>query len=325
MITTVVGNYPKIPLAQKGINLRQAMSEHEKGKIDDDRLEDVYRKTILRTIEDQQTAGVDIITDGQIRWTDLTSPMTRSLQNVLPGGLRRFFDNNSYYRRPQITGLISRHRDLAASEYRFAADNGDGPVKAVLCGPITFCHLSDNYYYRSFDKLAEAIAGILAEEASALIGEGCRHIQLDEPALPLYPRKMALASTLYGRIFEGIKEEFGIFIYFSSIKPIAESLFGLPVKFIGLDLVSHPDDIKLLRRFDPDKKLVAGLFDGRNIMLENEKTIRARLDEIGTMVPFEQTLLSPSCGLECLPHKYAVAKLQRMGEVARKVSTVNSR
>jgi len=210
-------------------------------------------------------------------------------------------------------------------EYRFAAKHSTRPVKAVLCGPITFCDLSDNYYYKSFDKLAEATADVLAEEVMALIDSGCRYIQLDEPSLPFYPKKMELAAKLYSRIFSGVRIEHGLFVYFNSIAPIARTLFDLPVSFIGLDLVSHPEDLKLLDRFPSEKNLLAGLFDGRNIMLENEKSVRSAIDRITDIISHDRLLLSPSCGLEYLPQKYALAKLARMCDVAKKLTPTQAR
>lgn len=325
MKTTVIGSYPKISSVRNGVNLRQAINDAEKGKITPDELEEVYQKTIIRTIDDQVNAGVDIITDGQVRWYELTYPLATSLISLHPGGLRRFYDNNVYYRRPQVTDVMSRNKPIVTDEYEFAAKQSRNPVKAVLCGPITFCDLADNYYYKSFDKLAEAISDILAEEVVTLTQAGCRHIQLDEPSLPLYPNKMELAARLFEKIFARTSAEYGISIYFNSIRPIAVSLFDLPVKYIALDLVSHSDDITHLGEFPDDKKLVAGLFDGRNIMLENEKSIRAQIDQISRTVPPEQILLSPSCGLEFLPQKYALAKLNRMCEVAKRLTPAKAR
>ncbi len=320
MKTTVVGNYPKIPSSKDGVNLRRAINREEKGKISSVELEEIRQKTIIRTINDQLDAGVDIITDGQIRWNELTFPMATSMTGALPGGLRRFYDNNNYYRRPQVTDLLTRTKSFVTDEYKFAAEQSDRPVKAVLCGPITFCDMTDNFYYKSFDKTAEAITDLLAEEVSDLISAGCKHIQIDEPSLPLFKHKMGLARELIDRIFAGTKVESSIFIYFNSIAPIAEGLFDLPVNGIGLDLVSHSGDIDLLADFDPDKTLVAGLFDGRNIMLENEKKIRASIEKILTYLDNDKLILSPSCGLEFLPQKYAIAKMKRMTEIAKKLS-----
>lgn len=325
MKTTVVGNYPKIPSVRDGINLRNALKDLERGKIDETRLEEIYQRTILRVLSDQAKAGIDLVTDGQIRWTELTFPLANSLEGVHPGGLRRFYDNNVYYRMPQITGLLTRNGDIVVDEYRFAAENSDQPIKAVLCGPITFCALAQNHYYKSFDRLADSVSAILADEVRALYAAGCRHFQLDEPSLPLFPRRMDLAAEMYAKIFSGIDGEYGIFIYFNSIGRIAGRLFDLPLTFIGLDLVSHPGDADLIPRVDNNMKLVAGLFDGRNIMLENEKSIRLKVEALAEKVPLDRITLSPSCGLEFLPQKHAAAKMTRMCEVAQKLNSGKAR
>ena len=105
--TTVVGNYPKITEDRTSVNLRRARNRFDLKKITKEELEQAYQDTLKRVIREQEEAGVDLITDGQIRWDDLVTPFAKNIQGIEIGGLLRFFDNNVYYRRPIIKSKLS--------------------------------------------------------------------------------------------------------------------------------------------------------------------------------------------------------------------------
>ncbi|MCK4655515.1 MAG: hypothetical protein KAT85_00745 [candidate division Zixibacteria bacterium] len=92
--TTVVNSYPKISSVRGEVNLRNAINRRESGKIGDADLEQAFQETIRRTIREQQEVGLDLITDGLIRWDDPVSRFCSHIENLNRGGLLRFFDNN---------------------------------------------------------------------------------------------------------------------------------------------------------------------------------------------------------------------------------------
>jgi 5-methyltetrahydropteroyltriglutamate--homocysteine methyltransferase len=85
--TTVVGNYPKITEDKSQVNLRRARNRFDQKKITEEELKQAYKQTIKRVIKEQEEAGVDLITDGQIRWDDLVTPFAKNIQGMEIGGL----------------------------------------------------------------------------------------------------------------------------------------------------------------------------------------------------------------------------------------------
>src|SRR2546428_4929627 len=140
--TTLVGSYPRVSDRSLPVNLRQMLHQHDRGEIKDIELERAYQATIARVVKEQEEAGIDLLTDGQIRWDDLLTPLTRQLEGAHAGGLLRYFDNNVYYRHPVIEGPLRWRSQATVQDYRTAAAGTTIPVKAVLPGPITYASLS---------------------------------------------------------------------------------------------------------------------------------------------------------------------------------------
>ncbi|MBN2227482.1 MAG: hypothetical protein JW763_08960 [candidate division Zixibacteria bacterium] len=316
MITTICGNYPKIDHLKSRVNLRTAINRLESGKIDHEEYESILRQTFERTINDQLEAGIDIITDGQITWQDLFSPYCEALDNLAAGGLRRYFDNNVYYRRPQVTGEIRRiHPIVAESPVYSEMKPATAMTKAVLCGPVTFALHADDFHYGSIDSLATAVAEVIREEIVELQQLGVSYVQLDEPGLPERPEYVDLLARLVPGMLNGTDIRLGLAFYFSSLKTIASRLGEFPVDFLALDLVSHPDDMESLPTLDK-YELHAGLIDARNIMLEDTDDVASRLTLLRQQVMPKRIVLTTSCGLEFLPRDYALDKMRHLVQLA---------
>jgi len=182
MQTTVVGNYPKIPNRPRPARLRQAINRRDRGEITNEELARIEDEVTIEVIEEQAEAGVDIISDGQVRWDDDQTHIMRGLGNVEIGALQRYLDTNTYYREAEIAGAVSWREPILVRDYRFAAENSPKPVKAVLTGPLTLARLSKNEHYADTLSVALAFAEALNQEAKALVGSGATIVQFNEPA-----------------------------------------------------------------------------------------------------------------------------------------------
>lgn len=316
--TTVVGNYPKITEDKSAPNLRSALNRFDQGKISEEELEKVFQKTIKRVIKEQEEAGVDLITDGQIRWDDLVTPFAKNIQGLEIGGLIRFFDNNVYYRRPVVKSKLAFKDYSTVAEFSFLKRNSTKEVKAVIVGPFTFAKLVKDEYYNDIDKLTLDLAEILKKEAKKLEEVGAKFIQIDEPSLCFSPEKIDLVNRATRVITEGLNARTVLCLYFGSIKRLIPELFDFPVDGIGIDVVSRGENLDLILEGSFDKELVLGCLDARNTKLEDEEKLLRLFERATEKISSERIYISPSCGLEFLPHKTALAKLKRMVQAVRK-------
>jgi 5-methyltetrahydropteroyltriglutamate--homocysteine methyltransferase len=315
--TTVVGNYPKITEDKTQPNLRRARNRFDQKKMTAEELERAYQDTIKRVIGEQEEAGVDVITDGQIRWDDLVTPFAQNARGMEIGGLLRFFDNNVYYRRPVVKSRVSFGDHSVVEQFKFAKSNSKREVKAVIPGAFTLAKLSLDEFYHDEEELVLDLADILHEEAESLSEEGAKIIQIDEPSLCSHPDRLKLVHEALKVIIEGIDAKFALYLYFGSIKKLIPNLFDLPVDIIGVDVVSKRENLDLFLESNGRKQIGLGCVDARNTMMEKQSDLLALFEKVAKRTSVEKIWVNPSCGLEFLPHAEAQKKLKNMVEAAR--------
>jgi 5-methyltetrahydropteroyltriglutamate--homocysteine methyltransferase len=310
--TTVVGSYPKITEDKTQANLRRARNRFDQRKISAEQLEKAYQETIKRAIREQEEAGIDLITDGQIRWDDLVTPFAKSIRGMEINGLRRFFDNNVYYRRPVVKSKASFGDHSVVDEFKFAKVNSRNEVKQVIPGAFTFARLSVDKFYHDEEKLVLDLAEILHDEARQLSEEGAEIIQIDEPSLCFHSDKLSLVQESLRVITGGIKAKFALYLYFGSIKELVPDLFDLPVDVIGVDVVSKKENFDLLLDSGGKKEIGLGCVDARSIRMESQPELISLFEKVAKKIPADKIYINPSCGLEFLPHVEAQKKLKNM-------------
>ncbi len=320
--TSLVGSYPRVSDQPLQVNLRQMLHKHDRAELSDAELEHAYRATITRVIKEQEDAGIDLLTDGQIRWDDLLTPFSRQLEGIQVGGLLRYFDNNVYYRHPIVKAMVRWRGPASVEDYRVAAAATRHPVKAVLPGPITFAALAEDRFYKEFEKLALSVAEALHQEAMTLDRAGAPWIQIDEPALGGQPDWVPLARTCIQTVTRGLRARTALATYFRPIASIWTQLRSFPVNALQVDVVERPEQLDLVLQDPPDTEVVLGCVDARNTRLEDCDALARLLDRAAQRIGSERLWASPNCGLEFLPHATAQRKMVRLVET---VGAVNGR
>lgn len=318
--TTVVGSYPKPPEEGETFKVRKTLHALEKGQATVDDLHAAQDELARAVIAEQEQAGVDLVTDGHVRWDDILTPFARTISGFEIGGLLRWFDNNVYYRRPICIGDLEWGGPSSVEAFRFASSVATKDVKAVIPGPVTFARLSVDEHYGDHEQFVLAIASVIGQEAFELQAAGARFIQIDEPALLDAPEDLELARRALEIITQDLGDaELTLATYFGDAKRLGAELFDLPVHRIALDLISGPENRELIGSLPKDKKLQAGIVDARNTMLEPEDGLARTIEELAGHVGAERLSVAPSSGLEFLPREKARAKLERLSAAAQKV------
>jgi len=324
MQTTAVGNYPKIPNRPRPARLRQAINRRDRGEITGEELARIQDEVTIEVVGEQIEAGLDVITDGQVRWDDDQTYVMRALGGVEIGSLERYLDTNTYYRRPEVTGAVSWREPILVRDYRFAAENSSKPVKAIVTGPYTLAALSLDKHYGSREKLAMALAEELRNEVQALAQAGAPIIQVNDPVIVFHKEDIDLFCRALTRMVDGVQAETALYTWFGSADGILPALLGLPVDTLGLDFVSGRDNWEALKSVRFGKKLGAGIVDGRNTRIESLEQIEESIRRLSEFVSADRIYVNPSCGLEYLPREIAFEKLKRMVEGARRAQPVTA-
>jgi 5-methyltetrahydropteroyltriglutamate--homocysteine methyltransferase len=321
---TTVGSYPRPPEEGGEFRLRKTLQALDRGEATPDDVraaEDALTEEIL---VEQSDAGVDVVTDGQVRWDDPVTRVAEALDGFAISGLIRFFDNNTYFRQPVVKGPVRREAPILVDEFSFARQRSSRPVKAVLCGPYTLAALSSDEHYRDRAALLADLAASLRDEARDLASAGATVIQFDEPALARVPGQpagdLAALAAVAGTLVDGVDATTVLATYFGDVVPLGSALFDLPFDAFGLDLVAGPQSAELLTAVPSEKRLQAGVVDARNTRVETTDDVVRVVGDLAESVSLERLWLSPSCGLEFLPREAARRKLERLAEVKERVS-----
>lgn len=319
--TTVIGGYPKPPPEGGTFTVRKTLHALERGDASVDDLVKAQNELAAEVIAEQEAAGIDLVTDGLVRWDDIVTPFARAITGFEIGGLIRWFDNNVYYRRPICTGPVEWGTSASVDAFKFATSVATKPVKAVIPGPVSFARLSIDEHYSDHKSFVQALAPVLAQEAFELRAAGAKHIQIDEPALLDAPEDMDLAAEAIHVIAHELDDvELTVATYFGDAKRLGPQIFELPVDVIGLDLIAGPENLELIKSLPSERKLQAGIVDGRNTKLEDEDALVRAIEGIAANVGPDCLRLAPSCSLEFLPREKAKAKLERLVQAAGKVA-----
>ena len=323
MIKSVVGNYPRVGPPSKAPSLRQALTQFDEGKMGAEELQRVEDQVTQEVLEQQIEAGLDLVTDGQVRWDDAQTYFAGGIQGFSTNGLLRYFDTNTYYRQPVAETALRWTVPVTVRDYEFAAAHSSKPVKAAMIGPYTLARLSQRKHYRSFRRMVLDLATALNREARALEAAGASVIQFDEPAILKYPEDFGLFEEACDQVTRGLtRGKKAVYTFFGSLDGLYPQFLRLPFDIIGLDFVQGKENWELLRSFPDDKELGFGIVDARNTKMETVEELVEAVRRISRLVPLTRLHINPSCGLEFLPRANAYAKLRRLVEGANRAQEV---
>lgn len=335
-LTTVVGSYPRPRwLIDELIKLQGKQKESE-SKFNAE-VEEAFCKATKEIIEEQENLGIQLITDGQLRWNDALAYIAEKISGFEMNGLIRYYDNNFYYRRPEIVSNIEWVEPILVNDFLFSKKlSKKSEVKAVLPGPYTLYNLSINKSSFKKEELILKIGEALSKEIKALQSAGCNVIQIDEPSLVYTPpsskdgeREVVEESLekIFKVIFPSTKSM--LYTYFSGLKEEHSFLLDLKFDVLGMDFVSgdsKKSNIDFLKEQKVEKKLALGLFDARNVKMESEESIKNLIEKIEKFsyhLESDEFYLNPNSGLEFLPREYALRKLKLISSIVKKLNEEN--
>ena len=318
--TTPAGSYPKIGDTTEEQKLRRALHQLDKNEITDEDLEQIQNEVTEEVIREQIDAGVDIVTDGSIRWKDPITYLVEKMFGFEITGLIRYFDTNTFYRHPIAESRVEAVKPLLVDDFKFAQSKSTKPVKAVITGPYTIAKLCRNQFYREFKQFAFDLAHIIHREAQALEEAGCQYLQFDEPAILQHKEELPLFLKIYEIVTAQLtKSEKTLLLNFGNLEGIYPKILNVQVERIGLELTKGHKNWEVLKTAPFTKKMMAGMVNARNTKMESpEETLQA-LHELGEHVNTDQLWISPSHSLEFLPRSNAKKKLEFLAQIAKQL------
>jgi 5-methyltetrahydropteroyltriglutamate--homocysteine methyltransferase len=336
LILSSTGSFPRVGDTPELQILRRTILLMDRGERTIADLADAENEMTRRAIEDQAGAGVELFTDGLVRWYDPVSHIAGKLEGVKIAGLLRYFDTNFYFRQPVLTSRPRRRGPILTEEFQFARNAlgqlpthsekaGRLSIKAVMTGPYTLARLSvaEDETMQPLEARVEAYAEALGAEVTALADAGAEFIQVDEPAILKHPEDWkifeaavhVLAKARMEANRGGRRPQLALCVYFGDAAPLYRRLSMLGVDVLGLDFTYNPKFFDQVAEEGAPLPLALGLLDGRNTKLEDPEMVARQVERVLHRVGGARVYLGPSCGLEYLPRDCAVAKLQLLPRI----------
>ena len=315
LILSSAGSYPRIGETPETQRHRRAYAQQERGEISGAEWRAVEDEVAQQVVREQAATGLDIVTDGQVRWYDPISHLARHCEGIQINGLLRYFDTNFYFRQPVVSGRIRRREPVLRREFEVARAATDRVVKPVIPGPYSLaCGSILEGGYRDRRELARAYAEVLAHEVADLVHAGAALIQVDEPYLLRAPRS---TPTSCARGSRRSRRCAATLTWRSTPSSGTRCRSGTrswrcPSTWSG----STSPTVRSWRSGSPRparrESLVLGVVDGRNTKLETRDAVFRILDRVlpGLRGPVG---LGPSCGLELLPQSPGTGEAREHG------------
>ena len=332
--SSVVGSYPQpewlVDRAMLGSRLPPRTRALEIWRVPPEHLEAAQDDATIVAIRDLERAGIDIITDGEIRRESYSNRFATALEGMdldNPGtALDRTGHPNPV---PRVVGPIRRARAVERRDVEFLRAHTDRTIKATLPGPFTMSQQAQDDYYHDEEAFAMALAAAVNEEINDLFAAGADVVQIDEPYLQARSEKAArYAIKAINRALEGVTGTTALHTCFGYAHivhsrpngyPFLEQLADTTVDQVSMESAQQHVDLSVLRALS-GKTVIVGVIDlSDGSPVETVDEVAARIRNALKYVDPERLVVAPDCGMKYLPRETAFGKLSALARAAAKV------
>ena len=320
--TTVIGSYSMPAWLERAKNdyLQRKLSRHD--------LEDMYDAARKAAIKDQEVAGVDIVSDGELQRDNMIDYFAERLSGVKvdQGSKRLYYDfYESVVRSKLATGALG-----LADEVRFLTRHTDRLGKVSISGPHSLVKRIRNEYYPSEEAFAVDLARVLNSEMREMVRAGATHLQIDEPYYSGFPEDLPWGIKAVNAMVEGVNAHVTLHICYGnrygkpsfegSYRYLFPTVLDARVQAISLEFARRgEDDLRLFKEFNVPFSLGLGVIDVKTHDVESAGLVADRIRRALDVIPAERLIINPDCGCVNLPREVAFRKLAAMAEGTRLV------
>ena len=329
--TTIVGSFPQpdwlIDRAKLAGRFPPRVRAKELWRVAEPHLQQAWDDATLLAIRAQELAGLDIVSDGEIRRESYSNRFATALDGVdldNPGTvINRSGQANPV---PRIVGKIRRRHAVEVDDLLFLKRHTTRLTKITVPGPFTMSQQAQNDFYASDEEAAMDYAAAVNEEIKDLFAAGADVVQIDEPYMQAQPekaRQYGLAAL--NRALEGVVGTTAVHICFGYAAVVQQrpsgysflpELRGCRCKQVSIETAQSKLDCSVLAQLE-DKQVMVGCIDLSDMTIETPEVVAARIRRALPFVAAERIILAPDCGMKYLPREVAQGKLAAMVAAAK--------
>jgi 5-methyltetrahydropteroyltriglutamate--homocysteine methyltransferase len=320
--TTVVGSY-----SMPGW-LERLKTEYFARRISRLELDEIHDTAVKAAIKDQETAGIDIITDGELRRDNMIDYFVERLPGVQIDRSSKKFYYDFYD--CSVQGKLPMASLGLVEDFRFLRSYTDRVTKFCVTGPHSLAKRIRNDYYPSEAAFAADIARVLNMELKELAKAGAQWIQIDEPYYSGFPDDLTWGVKVLNTLVEGVDAKIAVHICYGnrygkpswegSYRYLFPRILEAKVQQLTLEFARRGgEDLDLFKEFAPPFELGVGVIDVKTHAVETPDMVAQRIRKALEFVPASRVFVLPDCGCFHLPRDIAFAKLRAMVEGTRMV------
>ncbi|HWF78993.1 MAG TPA: hypothetical protein VN695_00340 [Streptosporangiaceae bacterium] len=335
--TSLVGSYPQpdwlIDREKLAGRFPPRVRARELWRVSPEHLEQAQQDAARLAIADQDEAGLDIITDGEVRRESYSNAFATALDGVDIDNPGTALDRSGHPNPvPRIVGPISRRHPVNVDALTFLRSRAaQGKiVKVTVPGPFTMAQQAQNDFYPSTEAAAYAYAAAVHDEVADLFAAGADIVQLDEPYLQARPdAAREFGVGVINAALDGITGTTAVHLCFGYAAIIHDrpsgysflpELAGCSARQISIETAQSGLDCSVLGGLaDAGKTVILGVLNLGDQAVESPEQVAARVRRALPFVPADQLVLAPDCGMKYLPRESAFGKLRSMTAAAAKV------
>ena len=324
--TSLVGSYAQPDWLVDRKNLAGRFPPRVRAKelwrVAPDWLDQAQDDATLLAIHDQERAGLDIVTDGEMRRESYSNRFATALEGVDIDNPGTALDRSGHPNPvPRVAGKVRRRHPVEVNDVKFLRANTGRTIKITVPGPFTMSQQAQNDFYENEEEMALDYAAAVNAEIRDLFAAGADVVQIDEPYMQARPEK----ARKYGlkalnAALDGVTGTTAVHICFGyaaiiHVRPEGYSflpeLAASPVKQVSIETAQSKLDCAVLEKL-PGKTILLGVLDLSDLAIETPEQVAARIRRALPHVPAEHIIVAPDCGLKYLPRDVAFAKMQAM-------------
>jgi 5-methyltetrahydropteroyltriglutamate--homocysteine methyltransferase len=326
--TSLVGSYaqPEWLIDRKNLASRfpPRVRAKELWRVAPEFLDQAQDDATLLAIRDQERAGLDIITDGEMRRESYSNRFATALEGVDIDNPGTALDRSGHPNPvPRVTGKVRRKHPVEVRDLEFLRANTDRMIKITVPGPFTMSQQAQNDFYKDEQEMVLDYAAAVNAEIKDLFKAGADVVQIDEPYMQARPdkaRKFGLAGL--NAALDGVKGATAVHICFGYAAIIHQrpegysflpELASSPVQQVSIETAQSNLDCAVLDTL-AGKTIILGTIDLSDMAVEKPETVAARIRRALPHVPAERIVVAPDCGLKYLPREVAYGKMCAMVE-----------
>jgi len=329
--TSLVGSYPQpewlIDRKKLAGRFPPRVRAQELWRIDPAYLAEAQDDATLMAIRAQEDAGLDIITDGEIRRESYSNRFATALEGIDLDNPGTALDRSGHPNPvPRIVGKIRRKHAVEVEDLLFLKRHTSRMVKITVPGPFTMSQQAQNDFYPDLESAAMDYAVAVNAEIRDLFAAGADIVQIDEPYMQARPEPArAYGLRALNRALEGITGTTAVHICFGYAHVIHErpsgysflgELRGCRCQQVSLETAQSGLDCAVLQQL-PEQKIILGVIDLSSMQIETPEVVAARIRRALPYAAAENIIIAPDCGMKYLPRDVAYGKMLAMVEGAR--------